>query len=133
MSAYIVSMNTIHALTKGIYEYEVNLKTDYKGIGGIIFDVNEMRNAIGQKLLNQNYASVNYRYGEDTAVPEYEYEDIDANVGEIYGCIGEYEYQSCETDDYYESDIHKAFNVLKKKMLERFIRQAGYDITYGLD
>lgn len=135
MSAYIVSDNTIHALVKAFEIYGVELKTDYKGIGGSgwIFDAQEQRNAVGQRLVDQNWASVNYRYGESNEPEPYEYNDIDVTEGDILGCIQCYNYQACETDDYYEGDIYNATVKLRNAMLERFIKNAGQEICWGLD
>ena len=133
MIAYIVSNNTINALVKGFEIYGVDLQTDYKGIGGIMLNVCELRNAVGQKLLDQNYKSVNYRYNEDTPTPTYEYEDIDVDPGIILGCARCYNYQACETEDYFESDICEAINKLKMKMLDRYIANDGYEQPWGID
>lgn len=135
MSAYIVSNNTINVLADAIENYGVRMNTDYKGIAGcgVIFDVNEIKNAIGQKLLDQNYKSVNYRYDEDTPAPEYKYQDVAYTTGDLYGCIRCYEYQACETPDYFESDVHMALANLKDRMLKRYIMQDGCEIGWGME
>lgn len=49
--------------------------------------------------MNQNYASVNYRYRESTEPHKFEYVDIpNINPGMILGCINCYNYQTCEAD-----------------------------------
>ncbi len=85
-------------------------------------------------LLDQNYKSVNYRYSEDVQTPEYEYEDVpfeDFNEGVLCGCIDCFEYQACETDDYFTSAMHDSLQEVKNKMLERYIENAGHEIPWG--
>lgn len=131
MSAYICDNKTISALAKAFEQYATRERgydaDDYNPPRGFIIDINDIRQAVGQSLLNQNYASVNDRYGEDTKAPVFQYEDVFINEGIVYGCIRCYEYQSCETDDYFESKIHASMNWLKVAMLERLIRKGGMD------
>lgn len=133
MSCYVVSDNSINALVDGFERYGVSLETDYKGYCGVLFEHDKVLNAIGQKLLDMNYASVNRRYDENTEPREYIYKSIGTNDGDILGCINEYEYNTCEVEDYYCTDIHVALMKIKEKMLERYINEAGYKIGYGLD
>lgn len=139
MSAYIVNEETISILAKAFLDYGVEYKApDYNNKGGFIVFVDTHTQAIGQSLLNQNYKSVNYRYNEETPTPRFTYQrSIDdklADLGLIYGCIRCYEYQACETNDYFESDIHKSLMRLKEKLLERAISRLGYDThKWGYD
>ncbi|MGZ4659671.1 MAG: hypothetical protein ACXVYB_00160 [Arthrobacter sp.] len=60
---------------------------------------------LGQDLLNENYASVNYRYSEEEPVPEYHWQPV-GDIREvepsallllqILNAVHCYEYQSCE-------------------------------------
>lgn len=131
MSAYICDNRTISALAKAFEQYETRERgfeaDDYKKPCGFIIDVADIRKAIGQSLVNQNYRSVNYRYDENTEPHDFVFEDVPINEGIVYGCIRCYEYQACETDDYFESKIHKSMNWLKVAMLERLIRKNGMD------
>lgn len=131
MSAYICDNKTISALAKAFEQYETRERgfdaDDYEKPTGWIIDVMGIRNAVGQSLLNQNYRSVNYRYDEYTSTPKFQFEDVPIDEGIVYGCIRCYEYQACETDDYFESKIHKSMNWLKAEMLKRLIRKCGMD------
>lgn len=67
MSAYIVNNETICALVKGFEMFNAEYRADdYERPIQVIINLNEIRNGIGQSLLNQNYKSVNYRYGKNT-------------------------------------------------------------------
>lgn len=130
MSAYVVDNKTISAMVKAFDVYEVSYKAEnyvdtnpFKSRAFI--DASALRHDIGQSLLDQNYKSVNYRYNEDTPTPNYKYEDVEIDEGIVYGCIRCYNYQACETDDYFESEIYKSLERLKTKMFERLIRRCG--------
>ena len=134
MSAYIVDNKTIHAIVKGFRVYGAAFAAeDYKNAVSVITSVKAMSNAIGQSLLNQNYKSVNCRYRENTETPKYNYEDVKINEGILIGCIDCYEYQACETDDYFNSDIHYSLLRLKGKIIERMIKEKGQEIPWGYE
>lgn len=90
---------------------------------GMIVDINALRNYIGQSLVNQNYASVNYRYGEDTEPSEYVYKDTPINEGIVYDYIKEYNYQACETPYYTTSKIYNSLGRLESELLVRLLRK----------
>lgn len=126
MSAYVVSHETISVLVKGFEIYGVDYKAE-----NINNDLNKKKR-IGQSLLDQNYASANQLYSENELVtPEFIYKDLDVDAGTIYGCIQCYEYQACETDDYFESKLHFSLMRLKDAMLKRYIRNENLEIPYG--
>lgn len=129
MSAYVVSHETISVLVKGFEIYGVDYKAE-----NINNDLNKKKR-IGQSLLDQNYASANIRYSENELnsfiTPEFIYKDLDVDAGMIYGCIQCYEYQVCETDDYFESKLHFSLMRLKDAMLKRYIRNENLKIPYG--
>lgn len=130
MSAYICDNKTISALAKAFVHYGITFKDNITSQQAFII-VNDEYKRIGQSLLDQNYRSVNYRYGEDTKTPEFEYEDVEIDEGIIYGCISCYDYQACETDDYFESAIHHSLMNLKEQLLERLIKRCGMKAPYG--
>ena len=132
MSAYIVNDKTIHAIVKGFEMYKAEYRAKgYKEPIQIIIDLQEIRNGIGQSLLNQNYKSVNFRYNENDETPIYNYEDVEINEGILLGCIDYYIYQACETDDFFESELYKSLVNLKNAMLEKMINAKGYEIPWG--
>lgn len=134
MSAYIVSNETIHAIVKGFEVYGAEYEAEgYTRPIQIIIDLKEIREGIGQSLLDQNYKSVNYRYRENTETPKYNYEDVEINDGIVLGCINCYIYQACETDDFFDSKLYKSLLRLKEAMLERMIQAKGYDVPWGYE
>lgn len=127
MSAYIVNDETISVIAKGFVEY---------GVGYTAEDYHSERkdkfHNIGQSLLNQNYKSVNYRYKESTKPRSFQYTNIDINEGMLFGCINCYEYQACETPNFYKSDIYGSLVCLKRAILEKLIKEKGQEIPWGL-
>lgn len=140
MSAYIVNDETISVIVKAFEIYQVSYRADdYYPSTRFILDANEQRQAIGQSLLNQNYASVNFRYGETNEAHKFEYKDVNLlrngkiDTGLIVGCIDCYNYQACEMNDYFESRIFYSLKDLKDAMLVRYVKQDGFDIIWGWD
>ena len=134
MSCYVVDKKVIDLMVSWIFDHN-----DYKAenysyngyYGGILLDVNEMRNAIGQSLLDANYDSVNYRYDEDKKAPTYEYSEDAMKESlknktyeaDVYSAIQEYNYQACETDNYFESDLYHTLQNVKEGMLVGLLKR----------
>lgn len=77
MSCYVVDKKVIDLMVSWIFDHN-DYKAEnyhYDGYRGILLDVKEMRNAIGQSLLDANYDSVNCRYDENRKAPTYEYSE----------------------------------------------------------
>ena len=133
MSAYIVNNETISVIVKGFDDYSVGfMASDYSPKAQVIVDYKKQYNEIGQSLLNENYRSVNYRYGEDMKPPKFEYVAVESNEAMLFGCIQCYIYQACETDYFFDSDIYNSLLRLEEAMLERFIGRSGQKIPWGL-
>lgn len=81
---------------------------------------------LAEILLKANLDSVNYRYSEKSEAKIkyrfYNYEQMGA-VGILKQCDC-YEYQSCETPDYYESDAHKIIEKVRRSAIHRL---PGYE------
>ena len=133
MSCYVVDKKVIDLMVSWIFDHN-DYKAEnyhYEGFMGVLLDVNEMANAIGQSLLDANYDSVNYRYGEDKKAPTYKYSEdacMDSCKNEtyeadVYSAIQEYNYQACETDNYFESDLYRTIQNIKEDMLVRLLKQ----------
>lgn len=132
MSAYIVNKETIDVIVQGFERYGLRFCAEgYEEPRSIIINKRDINNAIGQALLNQNFKSVNARYKEDSEPYDYNYTEVEMDEGMLLGCIECYEYQACETEDYFESLLHDSLLNLKIYMLKRFIRQAGQEIPWG--
>ena len=137
MSAYIVNNETISVIVKAFEIYRVTYKAENYILPQFVFSQSDTTNAIGQSLLDQNYKSVNYRYGEEEPTSKFEYKEINLikggklNTGLIVGCIENYEYQACETKDYFNTYLHYSLVRLKEAILKRYIENDGLRITWG--
>lgn len=135
MSCYIVYKKTIDIIVKGFEDYEVDYRAaDYKTDNYRLVVLRGCQNdAIGQSLLNQNYASINHHYDEKIKAPEYRFSDVEYDEGMLLGCIDCYIYQACETENFFETDLYRSLKRLKEAMLERLIEEKGQDIPWGAD
>ena len=134
MSCYVVDKKVIDLMVSWIMNHNIEYKAEnyhYDGYMGILLDVKEMRNAIGQSLLDANYDSVNYRYDENRKAPTYEYSE-DAlyesckngtYLADVYSAIQEYNYQACETENYFESELYHSLQDVKESMLVLLLKQ----------
>ena len=134
MSCYVVDKKVIDLMVSWIMNRGIQYKAEnyhYEGFMGIMFDVNEMSNAIGQSLLDANYDSVNYRYDETRKAPTYEYSEdalIDSHrngtyEADVYSSIQEYNYQACEGENYFESDLYHTLQNVKEGMLVGLLKR----------
>ncbi len=133
MSCYVVDKKVIDLMVSWIFDHN-DYKAEnyhYDGYMGILFDVKEMRNAIGQSLLDTNYDSVNYRYDENRKAPTYEYSEDALResckngtyLADVYSAIQEYNYQACETENYFESELYHSLQDVKESMLVLLLKQ----------
>jgi len=92
MSAFIVSEETIALLVEALFKYDLACLDGSR---------------VGQDLLDHNYRSVNYHYGESTLVPEYTHEGTQGillnDPYTVYKVARCYHYQSCEHPGYWDS------------------------------
>lgn len=134
MSCYVVDKKVIDLMVSWIMNHNIDYRAEnyhYEGYMGILFDVNEMSNAIGQSLLDANYDSVNYRYDENKKAPTYEYSEDALQESlkngtyqaDVYSAIQEYNYQACETENYFESELYHSLQDAKESMLVGLLRQ----------
>ena len=134
MSAYIVSNETINTIawgfvTLGVDYYPKN--SHHRPIRNVF--VNDTIQKIGESLLQQNYDSVNHRYGETTPAPKEQFEKPkEFDLGKLYGCIHCYEYQACETEDYYNEEIHDSLVSLERAITQKLLDNAGLETPWGV-
>lgn len=134
MSAYIVNNKTISAIAKAFVMYGATYSAEnYNPNPTWIKSLHTTAAEIGQSLLEQNYASVNFRYREETPAPPFEYADVDINEGIVTGCIDCYIYQACETNDFETSELYYSLIRLKDRVLERLIKRAGQEMPWGIE
>ena len=96
---------------------------------------NEVLELLGQKLIDGNYTSVNFRYSENDKAPKFKYVPCQrresVSLGQFLKYLACLNYQSCEPDDYYKNDDSVFWDIYN---LERFgsSRVNGYeDATWG--
>lgn len=125
MSCYICDNKTISVIARAFRDYEADFR-DNDGVGLI------NPTAIGQALLNQNYASVNYRYEEETVPPKFKLDyTAQYDEGDAVGCIQCYSYQANETEDWDESNIRYSLDNLMRVITERLVKKCGMRIPWG--
>lgn len=141
MSAYIVSDKTIDAIIYGARVYAKNSPCFKRFSPWADADV------IGQALVNQNYASVNYRYEEKGEPHEYRFQDEDDwrvsailidksktyTLGEVYGAIRCYSYQACETPDWDKSGICRWLQSMESEICRIALERLGEDVPWGIN
>lgn len=107
MSAWIVSKNHIDVLVDAIKKLGLSRKS---------------HNEIGELLWKENHRSVNFRYHEHTVTPEYEFKSVPRLVPltETIKQVHCYDYQTCETDDYRETEAGKLMSRLLAVLLDKY-------------
>lgn len=109
MSAWIVSKGHIDAIVQlAIVEQQIGPSE---------------ANAVGAMLWAENHASVNYRYNEDTPVPDYAFRGVEAPLDDwiMLKQLECYDYQSCEHPQWAAS----AGRALVGKLEDRLLRRLG--------
>lgn len=123
MSAYIVSDETITAIVKGLEKY-------CRAYGIVYLESPEK---LGQILVDENYRSVNERYNEESKPHKFQMKKLEEfNDGILFGCLTQYEYQACETDDYYSTNAGLLIYICMKEMLRKRINSQYGETPWGL-
>lgn len=128
MSAFILAKKHIDTLVEAAL---FTCRNSRKGFGfihnGDYKVINDGDN-IGQILVNQNYSSVNYRYNENKNPYEYHMEEIPLTISmrpiQILKACDCYDYQSCETIDYYTTEAYAIVDGIRKNIIHKL---PGYD------
>lgn len=122
MSAFIVSNDHIDALITAHLSFAKELHSMCQA----------EKNSIGQMLVNENYRSVNYRYGETKQPPNYTFTPVfsyeprySRGTGirvtltpvALLKLLDSYEYQTCETNDFEKSDAYKFCRSLRSALI----------------
>ena len=133
MSAFICDDKTITCIAKAFFEYGVKFKAGEPKSDFDLIIVNRDKEIkrIGQALLDANYKSVNFRYKEDTETPDFIPEEVDIDEGKVLGCIACFDYQACETKEYYESQLYKDLQNLKTQITYRLLKRLEMPMPYG--
>jgi len=123
MSAFIVNENHIHAIVTAA-KMDRDFSYYFNGSRHKC-DTIEEAEKMGQTLINQNYRSVNHRYDEKDVPYKYELSyNTHFKPIEIIKACQCYIYQSCETDDYKET---QAIAIAKGIINSQIHKLPGYD------
>lgn len=114
MSAHVVGNHHISAMLVAARKMPYNMGPNYRyGGDAVFFHGNET--AIGQKLLDENYRSVNYRYGEEDEAPKFKMIlDRQWEPVELIKLCDCYIYQTCETPDFRETEAWAIVQALRE-------------------
>jgi hypothetical protein len=114
MSAYIVSDETIAGMLQATrYVQYRDIRIYWEDSSYRINEHNIMH--VGQKLVNENYRSVNYRYGESSKPHAFIRPHIEPLTPvEIIKLCHCYRYQSCETEDWENTEAFAIYDALRE-------------------
>jgi len=128
MSAFIVSDKHIDA----IVSFAIDRRASYYWkTSQSRTDINkENASEIGQKLLDENFRSVNHRYRESDKPSVYKFKRPAARFEavDILKAIDSLDYQSCETDDWSESEAWSILGGIKDCAIRNL---PGYENSNG--
>lgn len=138
MSAYVMNGEEIDT----IVSYFIHNRHTVHGEGawlriGENYDYLNYDNAekVAKILMDENVKSVNSRYAEnDKSDYKFEY-DPEAHkrpIGNIVGALDCLEYQSCETDDYHQSNAWDIMGGLRKHLLKQVADDNEGSYTWGI-
>ena len=121
MSAIELSHDHINAMMQIARGDALRRSYYYKGES-----YNILTDETGQALLDQNIASVNYRYNDNIEPESFRYDPFQRSytVVEILKACKSYIYQSCETPDWEKTQAFVIVNVLIDECIDRL---PGYD------
>lgn len=137
MSAYIVNDKTINVIASGFCDMDLSYRNKENEIynaslGGLIYPIDKIGQIIATDLLKANYDSVNYRYNKNTEPHKIKFEKATYNLGELLGCIDCFDYQACEVSNWENGYIFKDLQLLKDRILNKAIKQLGFEIPWGV-
>lgn len=139
MSAYVVNDKTINVIASGFVDFGIEYRNQENkilncgSVYGAMIDLHKVGQIISTDLLKANYDSVNYRYNENTEPCKIKFEKVAYNLGELLGCIKCFNYQACEVENWEDSLIYKDLQCLKNAILEKAIKQLGFNIPWGVE
>jgi hypothetical protein len=86
----------------------------------------EKLNYIGNYILENNYLSVNFRYNQNEKAHDFNFKPSykSISIAQFLKNIDCIDYQSCEVDNYYQSEFYYFLNRLKQFAIYRI---DGYD------
>ena len=135
MSCSIVSDLTISAIVSAMSDSMIGEMLGNKvGCADLRREEGELK--VGQLLLGINYKAVNAHYGEEMPVRTFKVkEKADGKpftLGEQYGCIRCYDFQTCELPEYDDSLVAGILEAVKEELVQKMIEKLGERYSWGL-
>jgi len=138
MSAYLVSDDHLNVLVSYFVRWLDSQKLWCKVNDEYIYLTRDNAAAVAYALHRENVRSVDNRYNEANGDERYQFRFIESahqsyKIAEIAGAIDCLEYQSCERDDYYESEAYGILCSMRKQLL-KFVaeEQLGDETTWEI-
>lgn len=119
MSAYVVSNKTIQGMLQAVH-LERHTGDRYYWNGEMKMMAGHL-DKIGQKLIDENYRSVNYRYQTESKPHKYIHGKeniIRLSAVEIIKLCNGYRYQACETDDWEDTEAYEIWDTLREAAID---------------
>lgn len=130
MSAFVVDDNHINIIVSYFVTPLMQNRLWLELGGKYLYMAYGDAHKVAECLYSQNIRSVNERYNE-TEEDGFAYRYIEAaqnySPGEIAMALDGLEYQSCETDDYHDTDAYKILLSMRKRLLTNMYEDEGAD------
>lgn len=126
----IVNFFTKQSVYEGLY---CKMDDDY------VYINRDNAERLAEVLRLENIRSINSRYNEKTIIGDIGYEYLPQvrdcySIAEIAQALNSYDYQSCETADYYDTQASHIINSMRKDLLRQLIDKDGDSIdTWCID
>lgn len=137
MSCYVVSDLTISAIVAAMADTDFEPASLKDEKSGIKYNSATCGQIVGQMLLDANYAAVSEYQGKHIRAHEFKLtQKADGKpftLGEKYGCIQCYEYQTSQQPGYDTSEIRDALDYAKDDLARKMLKKLGEEFVWGLD
>lgn len=137
MSCYVVSDLTISAIVAAMADCDfepAGLKDEKTGIK---YNPATCGEIVGQMLLDANYAAVSEHLGKHIRAHEFKLtqkqDGKPFTLGEKYGCIQCYEYQTSQQPGYHDSEIRDVLDYVRDDLAEKVLEKFGEKRVWGLE
>jgi hypothetical protein len=120
MSAFVVGNRHIDLLVAAALRWHADDKISYWHAGQWHVGNETQENELGHILLAENVRSVNHRYEEQDPNPDYIYTWLptdEINAVLILKACNCYEYQTCETSDWEQTEAHAIVEAIVHKAI----------------
>ncbi len=127
MSAFVCSEKHINTIVGYGSLHKVTFYTEPPGApGGVRNEIYGNETKVASLLLNENIRSVNGRYAQADEFQTLQFKQVSLNttpvqVLKLINCL---QYQSCENDDYKDSDAYKCIKAIEGAAIRKL---PGYD------